>query len=479
MSIINNVLRDLELRSSQFTPIGVTPAGATVASKPQPQQFMPTLLGVLLLSGIVFGFWIYQQAQPRSKTVVANTSNASTVEVPSVVKTDATAEVLLITDVEESVNQPAVNQPLVNQPSVNQESVNQLIGMQFKESNDAVSLDFSLREKVVSYLKERNDKGFVFHLKNIESEIIAPVISDNRWIERLTITPQAGGLDISVRTLTGVLVETQQQQVEGELVWAITLRKLSSPVEIEAVQLDPNDHSLNANLEAQEATGQLNNQAIAKSAGSNEVNPEVVGKNKVVKLEIKSRSIGGDEVQQLKKARALILQRQFKKAETVLLGLIGGTQDLAARESLLMDYKRSKQPERLNELVSESMKRYPQHAAFITEYAQSLFKPKAYQQVIDFLQSQSNRNAVQLALIGASYQRLEQYQAAANFYRQSLKVDVDQSRNWIALGLAEEHNANLQQALAAYKTAKKQGNLNSRLIEFVDQRSRILEKIVN
>ena len=462
MSIINNVLRDLELRSSQFTPIGVTSAGATVASKPR--QFMPALLALLLLSVIVPGFWLYQQSQLRSDPAVENLSNASTVEVLPELENVVPDEILPLAYIKESVNQP---------------SVNQLIGMQFRESNDAISLEFSLREKVVSYLKERSDQGFVFHLKNIDSEIFAPVITDNRWIEQLTITPQAGGLDISISTLAGVLVETQQQQIEGELVWAITLRKLPGPIEIEAAKIDQNDQPLNTNNEAQEATDQLNNQAVAKLENSGKAKLETAAGNKVVKLEIKSRNTGGDEVQQLQKARRFIQQRQFKKAESDLLGLIGSTQDLAARESLLVVYKYSKQTERLNELATASMKRYPQHAAFITEYAQSIFKQSAYQRVIDFLQSQSDKNAVQLALIGASYQRLDQHQAAANYYRQSLKVDVSQSRNWIALGLSEEHNANLQQALTAYRTAKKQGNLNSRLIEFVDQRSRILEKVIN
>jgi tetratricopeptide (TPR) repeat protein len=152
---------------------------------------------------------------------------------------------------------------------------------------------------------------------------------------------------------------------------------------------------------------------------------------------------------------------------------------LAAREFLVIVYKRSKNPARLNKLVTTSMKRYPQNLLFKTRHAQSLFQLKAYQRVIDFLLNRTDLNAMQLALIGASYQRLDQHKPAADFYRQSLRIEANHSRNWVALGLSEEHNANPQQAFSAYRSASKQGGLNSKLTEFVEQRISILEKVMN
>ena len=457
MSIINNVLRDLEQRSSQFTPVGVTSAGGVVDSKPR--YFMPALLSFLLLLVCVFGFWLYQQGKPGTDLL----------------------EVISFSNVDPVVATPAIESPVTGEalPLISDaRSVNQLIGMQFRESNDAISLAFSLREKVVSYLKARSEYGFIYHLKDIDSEIIAPVISDNRWIERLTITPQAGGLDIGISTLAGVLIETQQQQIGGEQVWEITLTKIPDPVEIAPLHIAQNSQTFIASGKNSELV-QMNVPASDKVENLSDTGQEATVDKKVVKLEIKSRSTGSDAVEQLKAARTLVQQRQYKEAEAKLLELLGGSQDLVARETLLVVYKRNKQSARHNVLTYESMKRYPQHAVFATVNAQSLFQQGAYQRVIEFLQGQQNQNAVQLALIGASYQRLDQHSAAANFYRQSLKIDSSQSRNWIALGLAEEHNANLPQALAAYRTAKNQGNLNSRLIEFVDKRSKILEKVIN
>ena len=72
MSIINNVLKDLELRSSQFTPIGVTSAG-TAATEPAPSQSrqpLAVILAILLLVAIGLVFWFYQALHHHSDVVI-------------------------------------------------------------------------------------------------------------------------------------------------------------------------------------------------------------------------------------------------------------------------------------------------------------------------------------------------------------------------------------------------------------------------
>jgi tetratricopeptide (TPR) repeat protein len=449
MSIINNVLKDLESRSSQFTPIGVTSTvAASTAATSKLRQSLPGILAFLLLVAIGIVFWLYQASQLHSDIVIDKGTDKVLSNGSRPIKDIAASVPLPIADT--------------------QKPENRVIGMQLRESNKAISLEFSLREKVVSYLKERSEKRIVYHLKNIQSEIIAPVIRDNRWIKQLTMTAQADGIDINLTTVAGVLVETEQQRLGEEIVWAITLSKLPAPIAVAIVPAisAKQNQPVNVDVVTQSDVDilDIDNTAI---------------ETKVVKLEIKSRDTNSDTVRQLKKAQTLIKQQQFNSAEPLLLSLLDSTQDLAARELLVIVYKRIKKPGRLNELVTASMKRYPKHLIFKTRHAQSLFQINAYQRVIDFLQIQPDLNAVQLALIGASYQRLDQHKPAADFYRQSLQIEASRPRNWIALGLSEEHNANPQQALSAYRSASKQGGLNSKLTEFVEQRSSILEKVIN
>lgn len=460
MSIINNVLKDLESCSSQFTPIGFTSNDfkSTVStSTSKSRQPLPIILACLVLVTLGVFVWLYQATINPSYVPTEGVSNIGIINQPAAIEVITLSEPLPVID--------------TSKPD------NQLIGMQFSESNESVSLEFALRDKVVSYLKERTEKSVVFHLKNIQSNIVAPMIRDNRWIEKLAITTQADGIDINLSTVAGVLVETQQQRLGEEIVWSITLNKQPGVLKIEPTVLAPVIQPVDINV-VEQPNIEISN--LNKATTFDDVRIEDIDiEDTEVKLEIKLRNSGSDTVRQLKKAQTLMRQGQFTSAELLLLALIDSPHDLAVRESLISVYQHNKKITQLDELVQASMTRYPQHIKFKTKHVEALFELNAYQRAIDFLQVQTNLNAVQLALMGASYQRLDQHKTAADFYQQSLKIDPSQSRNWIALGLSEEYNANPQQALSAYHLASKKGDLNSKLMGFIEQRSRILEKELN
>lgn len=159
--------------------------------------------------------------------------------------------------------------------------------------------------------------------------------------------------------------------------------------------------------------------------------------------------------------------------------MIDGPQDLAARTQLLGIYRKNGQTGRLSALVRESIKRYPQQSLFKTEYARSLYKLDAYQSVIALLQNIDVADATQLALLAASYQRLDQHQQAVRYYQQSLKKNGRQARIWIGLGISQEQSAQWEGALQSYRMATMLGNLNTRLQTFVGKRTRQLEQTLN
>jgi|TARA_B110000259_G_scaffold59053_2_gene69831 hypothetical protein len=445
MSIINNVLKDLESRSSHFKPIRVQSVGGVAATA---SNIMPGFLTFILLIVMGLFFWFYKASIQSSDTVIESVTSGTLINESEALKVSTFSE--------------------PEPKETTQKVTNKIIGMQFRESKDAISLGFSLHKKVVSYLKKRSNKEIIYYLKDIENEIIAPVILNNRWIKTLSMTAQVGGLDINIITWANVLVETQQTQVGEEIVWTITLRKIPDPIEIKSTA---SSHITQPVIT--DETTQLNDKTL--SIDTVKVNK----KETLVKLEIKATDNNSDTVRQLKKAQILIKQKKILSAENLLLGLLDSTQDMLARESLVLVYKQAQKRGRLNELVKESIKQYPNNNVFRTSHATSLFELNAYQRVIDFLLTQTELSAVQLALMGASYQRLDQHQTAADFYRKSLQIEATQPKNWIALGLSEEHNGNLKQALLAYRSATKQGNLNPKLTEFLEGRNRILEKVIN
>ncbi len=142
MSVINNMLKDLDVRSSRFTPIEIVKVGSAVAQEPRHARGLTiTLITTLLAAGLIF---LYLQF-PYSRG-------------------DAVKPVKAIID---ATAVPVALASMPIEPEV--APVNQIIGLQMKETIEHLSLQFSLREKVISYLKERIENRFVYHLKDIRS----------------------------------------------------------------------------------------------------------------------------------------------------------------------------------------------------------------------------------------------------------------------------------------------------------------------
>ncbi len=459
MSVINNVLKDLESRESQFTPIEIDAIG--VKSAPA-RDLKPLLLVALLLLLLMAGAWIYLQDQLISSGGSAAPSIASTA--------------------------PAVAAPPLAESEINQTLVtdrmigNQIIGLQIRESEDDMRMEFALRDKVVAFLKERGENSFGYHLRDIESQIFAPVISDNRWIRELAITSSNSGVDVNFQTAEDILVETRQSLVNGEPIWVINLRKTAAAVIADSAV---------ENITAGEPTAIGTQQApemielVSTDAAADEVELESRqasasgAPDAVVKLDIKSTNPNAKTINQLEYAVELINSRRPAKAQATLQQLLGGSEDYDARQHLLALYNSQNQDGRFRRLARESMTKYPDDMLFKTEYARSLFQSAAYRSVIQLFANENSLDANQQALVAASYQRLDEHESAVRHYQLALEQDVANAKNWIGLGISQEQTAALEGALYSYQQAAKLGNLNNRLQAFVDKKRQTLRQVLN
>jgi Flp pilus assembly protein TadD len=459
MSVINNVLKDLESRESQFTPIEIDAIGI----KPTPaRDLKPLLLVGLLLLLLMAGAWIYLQDQ-----LIDNGGSAA----PSIASTPPV------------VVAPPVVEPEVNQAFVTDRMIgNQIIGLQIRESEDDMRMEFALRDKVVAFLKQRGENSFGYHLRDIESQIFAPVISDNRWIRELAITSSSSGVDVNFQTAEDILVETRQSLVDGEPVWVINLRKTATPVVANTVVE-------NIAVGEPAAIGTQQTPETMELASTDAAADEVELESRqasdsgapaaVVKLDIKSTNPNAKTINQLEYAVELMNSRRFAKAQATLQNLLGGSEDYDARQHLLALYSSQNKNDRFLRLVRESMTKYPDDPLFKTEYARSLFQVAAYRSVIQLFANKNSLEANQQALVAASYQRLDEHESAVRHYQLALEQDAANAKNWIGLGISQEQTAALEGALHSYQQAAKLGNLNNRLQAFVDNKSRTLRQVLN
>jgi Tfp pilus assembly protein PilF len=449
MSVINSVLKNLESRESKFTPIEIN----SIVSSPAPaRDLKPLLLIAGLLITLALVTWMYLQEQ-----LLKGVSRPA----PTVAITTSVA--------------PAAAEPEIDSGIVTDQMIgNQIIGLQIRESEADMRMEFALREKVVAYLKERAENSFGYHLRDVESQIVAPLIKDNRWIRELSIVSSKTGVDINFETATDILVETRQELRDGEPIWAISLRKSVTPAGsrnvVEVARGGEPDVAVSQPAAAPVAVA---SSTVMPKTSSVEVPAAPV------EIDIKSTNPNNASANQLEYAVQLINSGRITKAESLLQGLLGGVEDYSARQHLLALYGRQKQVERERRLLRGSMAKYPDAALFKTEYARSLFQSAAYRAVIQLFANEISIDVTQQALVAASYQRLDEHENAVRHYRLALAQDANNARNWIGLGISQEHTAALEEALDSYQRAVKLGGLNSRLRAFVDARSSTLSQVLN
>ncbi len=504
MSVINNVLKDLETRESSFTPIEITSVQQKTA---RPGGFSFALLAAALIVTAAAAFFLLR-LQPGSGATVAVTAvvpaaaavgsgdsmaaaaaEAESAETgssaadelsppPMLHNAPVHADDLSAMEVAAVQATPADDEPLMAQAeaAVNEAPLpNQIIGLQLRESEQAMQMEFVLRDRVVAYLRERGQNHFAYRLRDIESRIVAPRIRDNRWIRALSIDTVDGGVDIDFETAPDILVESRQSLADDEAVWVISLRRAARP--------DPAP----AASETGPASGPEIEKARLEPAVAPAVTAETVATAEVgaaaadqpVKLEIKTTNPAAKDANRLEYAVELINSRRLSEAETLLRELLGGAEDYPARQRLIALYQRDRRPERVLQMARESMQVYPQDAVFKTEYARALFHRSAYREVIALFADDASHAADQLALVAASHQRLDEHDDAVRHYLLALEQDAGNAHNWVGLGISQEHTAALEDALNSYQRAGRLGGLNDRLQAFIIQRSDTLRKVLN
>jgi Flp pilus assembly protein TadD len=122
------------------------------------------------------------------------------------------------------------------------------------------------------------------------------------------------------------------------------------------------------------------------------------------------------------------------------------------------------------QILQTALSRYPEDETFALHRANQLFGAQKYHDLIEQLGSIESPSAAMQTLLAASYQRIGQHREAAQHYIEALKQDPRQPRNWISLGISQQHLGDREQALHAFRMAPRSGSLNQRLHDFVQAR---------
>jgi tetratricopeptide (TPR) repeat protein len=149
--------------------------------------------------------------------------------------------------------------------------------------------------------------------------------------------------------------------------------------------------------------------------------------------------------------------------------LLGGKFDHQARTHLLELLSQQNDGEGFSILLAASLKKYPQDRVFLLYEANRLFAEKQYLSLIEKFKNHTENDQL-LSLLATSYQRTEQHQLAVEYFIAALRINPQQPRLWISLGISQQNLSQREQALSSYKMALRSGSVNQRLHDFVQSK---------
>jgi len=448
MSVINNVLKQLDDRPSQFAPIKLS----VNDEEYRRSIFQPLFWGLLIILLALVLYFSYEKIQ--QSRLAAQKNSLTSVKLPA--ETDVKVQA------EEKLLATATNIKLVTQQDIEAQAVT---GLQINETAGSLNLTLQLESGAQGFLRYHAKNRYIFQISNTHKKIVAPDIQQNAWLRNVEIRQNASGAEIQFDTGDRVLVETRGLRQGDGYEWLINLKKVPETkheVVKETVAAAPVQQKI-----------QLRNLAVVEPK-SESPKPEKQT-SKTVKLRIKPVVPLLSDDKKYSKAILALQQGNWSSAQQQLQALVGSRADRKARKSLLALYEGRSATTALRILLQQSLQLYPGDPDFRLMDAGKLFAAKQYATLIGKYKSEAvNKNIINL--LASTLQSQGDHAAAIETYRRSLQLDANQPRILISMAISFEQQKQFSQALQAYQSAQHSGALNLRLQQFVRKRISQLSK---
>lgn len=444
MSIINNVLNELENKPSAFTPLEFENVQAKNNHR---LQHIYTLVTVLLLFAVVvYCVIVYFPKELGNVISVKPLRQSQAVSRP------------IDKSMHNSLDEPE-NIPVSASDSGSHREQNGITGLQIRESTSYLEMSLQLSAGTRSLLKESARNRYTFFIPETAKKIIAPQIQDNNWLKNIEVKEVKGGFDIQFTTVDKVLIETHHSRNNNQFFWIIRFKK-AQPARDSATQ------KKTPLIEQADLNTAQHSQLKDKNNNTKLQLPDPVPQVMMKINPVKKKPTG----EQILREAQLALQRQdWQKARSNLHSLMGSQLDKKARGLLLTLLKRRHKQAEMKALLDKSLALYPQEADFLVMDADLLFAEKRFLDLIDRYRN-NTRNKTMINFVAASFLRTAQYQNAIDYFQQSIKIDPQQPRQWVSLAISEENVSHFERAGQAYKMALNSGPVNDRLRLYVEKR---------
>ena len=172
----------------------------------------------------------------------------------------------------------------------------------------------------------------------------------------------------------------------------------------------------------------------------------------------------------------LLKRKEFKKTEEYLnTALEFDPQHVQARETLAGIFIGKRQNDKAITILTEGVNQTPDYFKFRLLLAQTYIDINNEGQALTTLldaPEELKTTGQYHSMIAVIQQNLGMYKDAIHSYQQALKIQPNESRWWLGIGLTYEYDEQYKQAEQAYLRASQIGNLGRDILRYIDTRLR-------
>ena len=131
------------------------------------------------------------------------------------------------------------------------------------------------------------------------------------------------------------------------------------------------------------------------------------------------------------------------------------------------------------DLLTAGLARLPHHALLLKKTAELMRQNGQVDEALALLQKSTphvTEDPDYHAMMAALYQQQGKTAEAKGLYEQLVQIRPDEGLWWLGLGMAQESQGQKKLALISYKTASSKQNIDSKLLNFIDGKVKLLSK---
>lgn len=447
MSLVNDMLRDLEKRNEQPTSLPGQESSVKAAqtvnpdAKPATDKSRVALWVVGATALAATGWFLWQDYQTEAKGAG---KGPQVVAVPGVTPL-----------------------PVKPDPVVSKTAMVEVSRVQWAEAEIGGDLVLTLSRMPDVQVVSQSAEQIVLALNDTRIASELPLIN-SPLLQRMDLVREDAGLLLTLQSSRPGKFAFRVQQNPAQVIIGIVPDPVVAEVAAKETAPEPKPEI------AKPAAAPVKKKPIVAAAEQLQVNPETKAPTKTAQpvVKVKKRLT---ENQILEKARQQIRQGQAATAESLLQQQIASQpkQSLKSRQLLASVHLAGGEIDKAARLLEESLSYHPEDLSLRKLQVRTLMTTGDNAQAIQLLTTQQpplSKDPEFFELLASAYQNAKQPEHAAQLYYRLLQLDSEQARWWIGLGYALEQNGHYQDATTAYQSGLRVPTINHQLKSYARQR---------